>query len=386
MNVFDWFALPLLVYALSVRLFMSDSSSAQPALGVGLGLHVLAGLMRLLLFFEDWGPFVLVFYSMVRDCAKWAVLLLVFVASFASALRVASKGPADKCGESANAYGLAGLLLKMVELVFDTGLAGLEDDDGDNCFFVGSFPVTGVLMLTYLLFVVVVLLNMLISMMSNTYTDIVGQSTLHYRVLHTRGMLLLKKMEPTPPPLSLLVHLWSLARGAVRGLLWILRRCTTAGKPTVGKPTVGYPTVEYVEKLKKRRRELASPPPSPPPSPTDRYALLEEGHYAEDDVSLERLAVRRPPSGHPLALPSPPCSCLRSPALHLRLPPRSQKHTALSAVHRLVECLCLKQPRTEARAVRSLKRTIRRGSSTSSLRNGLKQKRSMQNTKERHQT
>ena len=71
MNVFELPALLLLLFSLGVRLidgaiadylpgafadYLPRPVDVQPSLAIGLGLHVLAGLMRLLFLWKDWGP------------------------------------------------------------------------------------------------------------------------------------------------------------------------------------------------------------------------------------------------------------------------------------------------------------------------------------------
>ncbi|UYV71863.1 hypothetical protein LAZ67_9000785 [Cordylochernes scorpioides] len=177
-------------------------------LGIGLLLSFLE-FLNFLTFHHLFGPWAVIIRDLMKDLLRFLAILLIFLMGFSLHL-CAIYQPAF-CPHDNKTLASSGrrhqTLLQTFEMLFFALFNLVEPDYLPNLYLSPSFArfimkfVFGI----YLMITVVVLINLLIAMMSNTYQRIEAQSDTEWKFGRAKLIRNMNKMSPTPAPINLVV-------------------------------------------------------------------------------------------------------------------------------------------------------------------------------------
>lgn len=173
-------------------------------------------LLDFLTFHHLFGPWGVIIGNLMQDLARFIVILLIFILGFTAHLAAVTKPgffyePANQSDTVASKRGLSSVgrnLVEIFKLLFfslfgstDEGILSRLTEKNIPAF---SKVLVEIVFGLYSLVTVVVLINLLIAMMSDTYQRIQAQSDLEWKFGRAKLIRKLERSTRTPAPLNLL--------------------------------------------------------------------------------------------------------------------------------------------------------------------------------------
>ncbi|CAF1371489.1 unnamed protein product [Rotaria sordida] len=144
--------------------------------------------------FQFTGPFVIMIYKMLfNDVLRFFIIYIIFLVGFAQSFCILFNG-----------YGLEGYM-SSIKLCF----LGLLGDFDLDYYIGGEYPLTSVILLIfYVVLITILLLNLLIAMMGDTYTDVKRSAKKLWHLERARIALQIQNSMPTSKRLSSFKKYW----------------------------------------------------------------------------------------------------------------------------------------------------------------------------------
>ncbi|XP_052825426.1 serine/threonine-protein phosphatase 6 regulatory ankyrin repeat subunit B [Octopus bimaculoides] len=236
-------AIGLLVHLLAIVLSIYSGEDLRVYLYIRnqfLAFGMLLGFVQLLEFFSFhhlFGPWGVIIHDLIKDLIKFLVILLLFMVGFSFHL-VAIYQPVYDRDLSANIS-----VMDMFEFLFFS-LFGLVDRD--------SFPLLSnslswvnklvdAIFGIYMMVTLIVLINLLIAMMSDTYQRIQSQSDTEWKFGRAKLIRNMNKQSISPPPINLftkfLAYCWAFYKHKCK-------LCTVNVQPYLDEPNTDLQNVE----------------------------------------------------------------------------------------------------------------------------------------------
>lgn len=180
-------------------------------LGAALMLCVLQ-LMQFLSIHRLFGPWGVIIGHLVVDVLRFLIILTIFFASFALQLTAVFK-PLDVDGESYKTVTPTPDFMKIVELLLFSlfGLTNQKDFSAEEGTPVNAKHMSKVVFGLYNVLCIIVLINLLIAMMSDTYQRLQEQSDVEWKFGRARLIRNMERETSNPTPINLfskLVHIF----------------------------------------------------------------------------------------------------------------------------------------------------------------------------------
>ena len=178
-------------------------------LGAGLMLCVLQ-LLQFLSIHRLFGPWGVIIGHLVVDVLRFLLILSIFFTSFALQLTAVFK-PLDVDGESYETIKASPDFMKIVELLFFSlfGLTNQKDFSAEGSVPMNARDMSKVVFGLYNVLCIIVLINLLIAMMSDTYQRLQEQSDIEWKFGRAKLIRNMERETSNPTPINIfskLVH------------------------------------------------------------------------------------------------------------------------------------------------------------------------------------
>ncbi|XP_022089542.1 serine/threonine-protein phosphatase 6 regulatory ankyrin repeat subunit B-like isoform X2 [Acanthaster planci] len=181
-------------------------------------LFTFAGLLEFLSFHHLFGPWAIIIRDLMKDLVRFMVILLIFLVGFMLHLSAVYQPVTEQTPEMANSTDSIQTPIDTFVVLFFS-LFGLVEP-GDLPPTIRSPPFTTVLVKfvfgTYLIVTLIVLINLLIAMMSDTYQRIQAQSDTEWKFGRAKLIRQMNKSSATPAPLNILTKLVTYCKAAYK--------------------------------------------------------------------------------------------------------------------------------------------------------------------------
>lgn len=173
-------------------------------------------LLDFLTFHHLFGPWALIIREMVKDLFLFVIVLAIFLVGFAfqvAALYVPATAPRPENPNVGEGDGTAGVIFRNPIMTFEMlffaqfGMLDPENMPPLNRTPWWSIAVLKSVIAIYLMLTVILLINLLIAMMSDTYTEIQGQSDIEWKFGRAKLYRNMNRTSAASAPLNLITKL-----------------------------------------------------------------------------------------------------------------------------------------------------------------------------------
>ncbi|VDP30840.1 unnamed protein product [Soboliphyme baturini] len=168
------------------------------------------------------GPWAIIIRDLMYDLARFLVILFLFMAGFTVAVASVYQPAFPNSASGAAATNIS--ILTIAQLLFFSLFGQVTVDNMPTIVFSPSLGTTIIKIVygVYLIVSIIVLINLLIAMMSDTYQRIQAQSDTEWKFGRAKLIRQMNKKSSTPPPVNLFTKCYVLLKVAFRNRCYVI--------------------------------------------------------------------------------------------------------------------------------------------------------------------